>query len=63
MYWVIVIFGIILLVSYDCIVSVIDNEFFSMDWYLDNDYEVVVLVFFSYIVSYCMFSYVVFKFD
>lgn len=57
MYRVTATFGITLPVSHDRIVSVIDNELPSMDWYLDNGYEAVALAFPSYIVSYCMFSY------
>lgn len=63
MYRVTATFGITLPVSHDRIVSVIDNEIPSMDWYLDNGYEAVALAFPSYIVSYCMFSYAVPKPD
>lgn len=63
MYRVTATFGITLPVSHDRIVSVIDNEIPSMDWYLDNGYEAIALAFPNYIVSYCMFSYAVPKPD
>lgn len=63
MYWGCSIFGIMYIVNYDCVVFIINGELYYMDWYLENGYECMVMAIFGYIVGFCLFNYVVFKFD
>lgn len=63
MYVVKIIFGIIVLVMYDWIVYLIDVELYQMDWYWENGYYCIVVVYLYYIVGYSLFVYVVLQFD
>lgn len=59
MYRVPATFGITMPVNHDRVVSLIDAELHQMDWYLENQYNLIALSIPGFIASYCMFIYAI----
>jgi len=57
MYWVKSTFGITVPVGHDRIISFIQGELQNMDWYLENEHEVIAESIPAYIIGYALFHF------